>query len=98
MRTPAFSAQVGKNNFRPPPKVDSSVVRIEPRHPPPPVNFLQWDGLVRLCFSRKNKTLGALKRGGGEEGRAKGKGRGGRCGGKQGHGGITTVVAQTGKH
>ena len=54
--------QVGKNNFRPPPKVDSSVVRIEPRHPPPPVNFLEWDGLVRLCFGRKNKTLGAIFR------------------------------------
>ena len=25
--------KVGKNNFRPPPKVDSSVVRIEPRKP-----------------------------------------------------------------
>ncbi|KAF5827264.1 S-adenosyl-L-methionine-dependent methyltransferase [Dunaliella salina] len=52
--------KVGKNNFRPPPKVDSSVVRIEPRHPPPPINFLEWDGLVRLCFSRKNKTIGAI--------------------------------------
>ena len=31
--------QVGKNNFRPPPKVESSVVRIEPRNPPPPINF-----------------------------------------------------------
>lgn len=31
--------KVGKNNFRPPPKVDSSVVRIEPRNPPPPVHF-----------------------------------------------------------
>ena len=28
--------KVGKNNFRPPPKVESSVVRIEPRQPPPP--------------------------------------------------------------
>lgn len=37
-------------------------VRIEPRNPPPPVNFLEWDGLVRLCFSRKNKTLGAIFR------------------------------------
>jgi Ribosomal RNA adenine dimethylase len=45
---------------RPPPKVDSSVVRIEPRHPPPPIDFLEWDGFVRLCFSRKNKTLGAV--------------------------------------
>ncbi|XP_048457229.1 probable dimethyladenosine transferase isoform X2 [Rhincodon typus] len=49
--------QVGKNNFRPPPKVESSVVRIEPKNPPPPVNFQEWDGLVRIAFVRKNKTL-----------------------------------------
>ncbi|KAJ3683267.1 hypothetical protein LUZ60_013494 [Juncus effusus] len=52
--------KVGKNNFRPPPKVDSSVVRIEPRKPAPAVNFKEWDGLVRICFIRKNKTLGSL--------------------------------------
>jgi len=39
--------------------VDSSVVRIEPRHPPPPVPLLEWDGMVRLAFGRKNRTLGA---------------------------------------
>jgi 18S rRNA (adenine1779-N6/adenine1780-N6)-dimethyltransferase len=49
--------KVGRNNFRPPPKVDSRVVRIELRNPPPPVDFLEWDGLVRLLFNRKNKTL-----------------------------------------
>uniref|UniRef100_A0A8C8IZ56 rRNA adenine N(6)-methyltransferase n=1 Tax=Oncorhynchus tshawytscha TaxID=74940 RepID=A0A8C8IZ56_ONCTS len=49
--------KVGKNNFRPPPKVESSVVRIEPKNPPPPVNFQEWDGLVRIAFVRKNKTL-----------------------------------------
>lgn len=54
--------KVGRNNFRPPPKVDSSVVRIEPRNPPPPINLVEWDGLVRSCFSRKNKTLGAIFR------------------------------------
>ncbi|XP_042490572.1 ribosomal RNA small subunit methyltransferase-like [Macadamia integrifolia] len=54
--------KVGKNNFRPPPKVDSSVVRIEPRKPLPPVNFKEWDGLIRLCFNRKNKTLGSIFR------------------------------------
>ncbi|CBI36945.3 unnamed protein product, partial [Vitis vinifera] len=42
--------------------VDSSVVRIEPRKPLPPVNFKEWDGLVRLCFNRKNKTLGSIFR------------------------------------
>ncbi|THU64688.1 hypothetical protein C4D60_Mb01t29080 [Musa balbisiana] len=54
--------KVGRNNFRPPPKVDSSVVRIEPRRPLPPVSFKEWDGLVRLCFNRKNKTLGSIFR------------------------------------
>ncbi|KAH9302153.1 hypothetical protein KI387_013736, partial [Taxus chinensis] len=37
--------KVGKNNFRPPPKVDSSVVRIEPRNPLPPISFKEWDGM-----------------------------------------------------
>lgn len=52
--------KVGRNSFRPPPKVDSSVVKIKPLSPPPPVNFLEWDGLVRLAFQRKNKTLAAI--------------------------------------
>ena len=52
--------KVGRNNFRPPPKVDSRVVRIELKNPPPPVNFVEWDGLVKLCFNRKNKTLRSL--------------------------------------
>ena len=55
----SLPSQVGKNNFRPPPKVESSVVRIVPKNPPPPINFQEWDGLVRLCFGRKNKTLSA---------------------------------------
>ncbi len=38
--------KVGRNNFRPPPKVESRVVRIELRNPPPPVNFTEWDGMV----------------------------------------------------
>ncbi|XP_041475419.1 probable dimethyladenosine transferase [Lytechinus variegatus] len=54
--------KVGKNNFKPPPKVESSVVRIEPRNPPPPINFQEWDGLVRIAFVRKNKTLSAAFR------------------------------------
>lgn len=51
--------KVGKNNFRPPPKVESSVIRLEPRNPPPSINFKEWDGLLRICFVRKNKTLRA---------------------------------------
>lgn len=52
--------KVGKNNFRPPPKVESSVIRLEPRNPPPPINFTEWDGLTRIAFQRKNKTLLAV--------------------------------------
>jgi 18S rRNA (adenine1779-N6/adenine1780-N6)-dimethyltransferase len=39
--------KVARNNFRPPPKVESRVVRIELKNPPPPVNFTEWDGMVR---------------------------------------------------
>uniref|UniRef100_A0A183E307 rRNA adenine N(6)-methyltransferase n=1 Tax=Gongylonema pulchrum TaxID=637853 RepID=A0A183E307_9BILA len=45
---------------QPPPKVDSAVVRIDPRNPPPPVNFQEWDSLLRIIFLRKNKTLLSL--------------------------------------
>ncbi|RXH84441.1 hypothetical protein DVH24_027340 [Malus domestica] len=54
--------KVGRNNFRPPPKVDSSVVRIEPRKPALLVNQKEWDGFLRICFNRKNKTLGSIFR------------------------------------
>ena len=47
-------------NFRPPPKVDSMVVRIELKIPPPPINFIEWDGLVRMLFNRKHKTIHAI--------------------------------------
>ncbi|KAL5561000.1 hypothetical protein UlMin_030747 [Ulmus minor] len=54
--------KVGRNNFRPPPKVDSSVVRIEPRKPRIEVKQKEWDGFLRICFIRKNKTLGSIFR------------------------------------
>lgn len=38
--------KVGKQNFRPPPKVESRVVRIELRNPAPKVDFTEWDGMV----------------------------------------------------
>ena len=41
--------QVSKNNFRPPPKVESSVVRIEPRNPPPPINFQVCPLVLPVC-------------------------------------------------
>lgn len=42
--------KVGRNNFRPPPKVESRVVRIELRNPPPAVDFVEWDGMVSFIF------------------------------------------------
>lgn len=51
--------KVGRNNFKPPPKVESSIVRIEPKNPRPNIDYLEWDGLLRICFIRKNKTLQA---------------------------------------
>lgn len=52
--------KVSKNNFKPPPKVESSIVRIEPKNPPPEINYIEWDGLLRICFIKKNKTLGSI--------------------------------------
>lgn len=52
--------KVSRNNFRPPPKVESSVVRIEPRNPAPDVSFAEWDGMLRLAFQRKNRMLRAI--------------------------------------
>lgn len=52
-----YLMHVGKNNFRPAPMVESSVVRIAPRDPPPPVRFEEFDGLGRIVFSRRNKTI-----------------------------------------
>lgn len=57
---PSHVMKVGKNNFRPPPKVESSIIRLKPHNPPPPINFMEWDGLMRLTFSRKNKTMGGI--------------------------------------
>jgi len=49
--------KVSRGSFNPPPEVDSMVVRIVPREPPIEVNFREWDGLMRICFGRKRKTL-----------------------------------------
>lgn len=51
--------KVGKQNFKPPPKVESDVVRIEPLigSARPNIAFEEFDGLLRIAFNRKNKTL-----------------------------------------
>lgn len=51
--------KVGKSNFKPPPAVESSVVRLVPKNPRPQISYEEWDGLLRIAFVRKNKTLRA---------------------------------------
>jgi 18S rRNA (adenine1779-N6/adenine1780-N6)-dimethyltransferase len=51
--------KVGKNNFNPPPAVESTVVRLVPKNPRPQISYEEWDGLLRITFVRKNKTLRA---------------------------------------
>lgn len=51
--------KVGRNNFNPPPLVESNVVRIEPKNPRPQIAYEEWDGLLRIAFVRKNRTLRA---------------------------------------
>jgi 18S rRNA (adenine1779-N6/adenine1780-N6)-dimethyltransferase len=55
----AHVMKVSKNSFRPPPQVESSVVRITPYSPPPSLDIYDWDGLLRVLFMRKNKTISA---------------------------------------
>jgi 18S rRNA (adenine1779-N6/adenine1780-N6)-dimethyltransferase len=49
--------KVSKNSFVPPPRVESSVVRIEPRFPRPSIDFDEFTRFLKICFCRKNKTL-----------------------------------------
>lgn len=54
--------KVKRTEFRPPPKVDSAVVRIAPKNPPPPVNFvvsrlLKWKFIIeKLSFVGMGRT------------------------------------------
>ncbi|CBZ55993.1 putative dimethyladenosine transferase [Neospora caninum Liverpool] len=54
--------KVEAKHFTPPPKVDSVVVKVVPRPNLLDVDFKEWDGLMRICFGRKNRTLHALFR------------------------------------
>uniref|UniRef100_A0A453BEZ0 rRNA adenine N(6)-methyltransferase n=1 Tax=Aegilops tauschii subsp. strangulata TaxID=200361 RepID=A0A453BEZ0_AEGTS len=51
---------VSKRDFVPMPRVDSSLVEIQPRGAPPEVDLAEWLGFTRECFGQKNKTLGAI--------------------------------------
>lgn len=52
--------RVDREQFRPPPKVDSAVVLMEPIGWPLGLDPWDWDGLLKLAFAGKNKTLRAL--------------------------------------
>ncbi|KAG9459241.1 hypothetical protein H6P81_003749 [Aristolochia fimbriata] len=58
--TVEFLMDVSKRDFVPCPKVDSSVVRIRPKTEIPDVDLAEWGAFTRTCFSKKNKTLGAI--------------------------------------
>ncbi|KAF8823010.1 putative ribosomal Rna (adenine(1779)-N(6)/adenine(1780)-N(6))- dimethyltransferase [Cardiosporidium cionae] len=52
--------KVSAGSFNPAPQVDSMIVKLTPRNPPLQVDFQEWDGLMRICFSCKRKTLNAV--------------------------------------
>jgi 16S rRNA (adenine1518-N6/adenine1519-N6)-dimethyltransferase len=55
---------VGPGAFKPPPQVDSAIVRIVPRPAPFPINNLKrFDDVVRLAFGQRRKTLANALRG-----------------------------------
>lgn len=51
---------VNRSSFNPPPKVDSVIVKLIPKESSFLTNFDEWDNLLRICFSRKRKTLHAI--------------------------------------
>ena len=56
--------EVGPGAFRPPPQVDSAVVRLTPRPPPFPIRDLaRYDRVVQLAFGQRRKTLANALRG-----------------------------------
>ncbi|XP_075091384.1 ribosomal RNA small subunit methyltransferase, mitochondrial-like isoform X2 [Nicotiana tabacum] len=55
-----FVMNVSKKDFLPCPKVDSSVVKIHPKAEIPEVDYEEWCAFTRTCFTKKNKTLGAI--------------------------------------
>eukprot|EP00397_Hematodinium_sp_SG-2012_P049313 GEMP01056834.1.p1 GENE.GEMP01056834.1~~GEMP01056834.1.p1 ORF type:complete len:326 (+),score=72.89 GEMP01056834.1:81-1058(+) len=49
-------------SFIPMPTVQSTLIRLTPRELPVPVDFVEWDGMIRILFARKKKSVyGAFK-------------------------------------
>ncbi|VWU51233.1 dimethyladenosine transferase, putative [Hepatocystis sp. ex Piliocolobus tephrosceles] len=51
---------VDRSSFNPPPKVDSIVLKLIPKETNFKISYDEWDNLLRICFSRKRKTLHAI--------------------------------------
>uniref|UniRef100_A0A8C9H054 rRNA adenine N(6)-methyltransferase n=1 Tax=Piliocolobus tephrosceles TaxID=591936 RepID=A0A8C9H054_9PRIM len=51
---------VNRSSFNPPPKVDSIVLKLIPKETNFKISYDEWDNLLRICFSRKRKTLHAI--------------------------------------
>lgn len=52
--------RVSRNSFRPPPKVDSAVIEMIPTGIPEGLDLDEFNGLTKVLFMNKNKTLGAI--------------------------------------
>ncbi|KAK4693504.1 18S rRNA (adenine1779-N6/adenine1780-N6)-dimethyltransferase, partial [Lecanoromycetidae sp. Uapishka_2] len=52
--------KIGKNNFKPPPAVESSVVRLVPKRPRPQISFEEWDGLLPVEEGPLEQEVGAV--------------------------------------
>eukprot|EP01056_Protomagalhaensia_sp_Gyna25_P005747 Protomagalhaensia_sp_Gyna_25__5746@NODE_82_length_5396_cov_47_429905_g63_i0_p3_GENE_NODE_82_length_5396_cov_47_429905_g63_i0NODE_82_length_5396_cov_47_429905_g63_i0_p3_ORF_typecomplete_len383_score60_47RrnaAD/PF00398_20/1_1e70PCMT/PF01135_19/2_8e12Methyltransf_31/PF13847_6/8_3e10MTS/PF05175_14/2_8e09Ubie_methyltran/PF01209_18/5_5e08Ubie_methyltran/PF01209_18/1_9e03Methyltransf_25/PF13649_6/1_7e07N6_Mtase/PF02384_16/2_5e06N6_Mtase/PF02384_16/1_3e02NodS/PF05401_11/7_8e07NodS/PF05401_11/1_8e03PrmA/ len=53
---------VAAASFNPPPKVDSIVIMLKPKQRVEILDYAQWDGMLRVLFSRKRRTLQASLR------------------------------------
>ena len=58
--TPKIIATVSKGSFRPVPKVDSAIVRIDFFKEPPMIDYEKYFSLIHRGFSQKRKMLGSL--------------------------------------
>ncbi|KAK8966088.1 hypothetical protein KSP40_PGU000180 [Platanthera guangdongensis] len=55
-----FLMNVSKKEFVPCPKIDSSLVQIQPKLNRPYINLDEWSGFTRTCFSKRNKTIRSI--------------------------------------
>ena len=52
-------ARVSGGAFYPQSSVQSTILRLVPRYPQPLFDFLEWDGLIKVCFRERRRCLNA---------------------------------------